>query len=270
MKLKKVYLVFFSPTGTTKKAAKAFAEGTGLPHEEIDLTLPETRRSFNRSFTTNELVIVGLPVYSGRLPMNIDSFFTGMKGNGAPAVALVVYGNRAYDDALIELKIRLEERGLRVMAGAAFIGEHTFSNKIATGRPNVGDLDVAREFGRKTVSALGQASPGTLNLKGNYPFTAKGFNPAQDSGPLTTFGKILTTKDCTHCGLCAPNCPWEAISFNDAVATAYDKCMRCFRCIKICPAGARKITEEKFLEILPGFEQRLNATRKEPELCLPQ
>jgi ferredoxin len=269
MKIDKVYSVYFSPTSTTEKAVTAFAAGTGLPHKSFDLTLRETRRSFSRSFTANELVIAGLPVYGGRLPMNIDGFFSGLKGNGAPAAALVMYGNRAYDDALIELKIRLEECGFRVIAGAAFIGEHTFSKKIATGRPDEADLNIAREFGRKTAAALGQANPGTLNVKGNYPYAAKGFTPGRPSGPLTTHGRLVTTEDCTHCGLCAENCPWGAISSDDTVATDCAKCLMCCRCIKVCPVGARKITGEKFYEALPGFEQRLNATRKEPELFLP-
>lgn len=269
MVIKKVFSIYFSPTGTTERAVTAFAEGTGLPQEKSDLTTPGARRVFKHLFNKNELVVAGLPVYSGRLPMNIETFFTGLKGEGAPAAALVMYGNRAYEDALLELKMRLEEHGFRVIAGAAFIGEHTFSKNIATGRPNAQDLDIAREYGRKTLAAAGKAGPGTLNLKGNYPFTAKGFNPAQDSGPLTTYGKIITAEDCTHCGLCAENCPWGAIRFDDAVTTDYARCMRCFRCIKICPAGARKIMEEKFFEILPGFEKRLNATRKEPELFLP-
>jgi ferredoxin len=270
MDIRTVSVLFFSPTGTTEKAARAFAEGTGIPHEIIDLTMRETRRSFTRSFTANELVIAGLPVYGGRLPMNVEDFFSGLKGNGTPAVALVMYGNRAYEDALIELKIRLEERGFRVIAGAAFIGEHTFSKKIATGRPNEDDLGTAREFGSKTMATMGQPNSGILMVKGNYPFAAKGFNPTQPGGPLTTHSRIVTMEECTHCGLCVENCPWGAIGSDDAVSTDNSRCMHCLRCIKICPVGARRIIGEKYPELLAEFEKRLNATRKEPELFLPQ
>jgi ferredoxin len=109
-----------------------------------------------------------------------------------------------------------------------------------------------------------------LNLKGNYPFTAKGFDPTLPSGPLTTHSQIVTTGGCTHCGLCVENCPWIAISFDDEMLTDYTRCMRCFRCIKICPSSARKVAGEKFYELLPEFEKRLNATRKEPELFLAE
>lgn len=270
MTITKAYAVYFSPTGTTGKAVTALAEGTGLPFEKIDLTLLTTRQTFNRSFATNELVIVGLPVYGGRLPKNLDNFFSGLKGNNTPAVALVMYGNREYEDALIELKMQLEGHGFSVIAGAAFIGEHTFSQNIATGRPNAGDLDTAREYGKKIIEGIDLEASRTLTVKGNYPFVAKGFDPALPSGPLTTYGRIGTTQDCTRCGLCAENCPWGAISFDDTVATDYTKCMRCFRCISICPVAARRIIDDKWAEILPLFEQRLNAVRKEPELFLPE
>src|SRR4030042_6207867 len=118
MVLKKAYAIDFSPTGTTEKAVTAIAEGPGLPHEKIDLTPIQARQTFRGPFTKNDLVVVGLPVYGGRIPKNLDDFFSGLKGNGAPAAAVVMYGNREYEDALIELKIKLEECGFKVIAGA--------------------------------------------------------------------------------------------------------------------------------------------------------
>ena len=267
MKIKKVYAIYFSPTGTTEKAVIAFAQGTGLPYEKIDLTLLKTRQQFKRSFTKNELVIAGMPVYGGRLPKNLDSFFSGLKGNGTPAAALVMYGNREYEDALIELKIRLEERGFKVIAGAAFIGEHTFSKKIATGRPNARDLKTAKEFGKKVINEIGQATSHKLTVKGNYPYVVEGFDPAHPRF-LTAHANITTTDDCTRCGLCAENCPWGAIDTDDYATIDYLKCMRCFRCIRVCPVSARKVTDPRFYEFLAEFEKRLNAVRKEPELFL--
>jgi ferredoxin len=219
MDIKKACSIYFSPTGTTQKAVTAFTEGLGKPYEKFDLTTPGVRQSFKRSFGSDELVVAGLPVYSGRLPMRLDDFFTGLKGNGAPAVAIVVYGNREYEDALLELKMRLEDNGFKVIAGAAFIGEHTFSSKIATGRPNAEDLDTAREYGKKTISVIGEGISIRLNVKGNYPFVAKGFNPSLPGGPLSTYGIIDTTEYCIHCGACVEQCPWGAISY-DAVYTA--------------------------------------------------
>jgi ferredoxin len=270
MKIKKVFALFFSPTGTTKKAVMAFAEGTGAPVEKIDLTLPATRKTFSRSFDSDDLVVAGFPVYGGRLPKDLDDFFSGLKGNGASAAALVMYGNREYDDALIELKLRLEERGFVVKAGAAFIGEHTFSKNIAPGRPDKNDLAVAAGYGKQVMDSILHDLPGTLALKGNYPFKMQGYDPRNPgSSPAHTL-TITTTEDCTNCGLCAEKCPWGVIDMENPGSINYAGCMRCLRCVKICPNSAKKVLEEKFLAFLPQFEMRLNARRKEPELFLMQ
>jgi len=267
MEIHKAYAVYLSPTGTTEKTVTAITAGTGLPYERIDLTPLKARQGQARSFGGNEVVAVGLPVYAGRVPLNIDSFFSGLKGHGTPAIAVVVYGHRDYNDALLELKIRLEERGFAVKAGAAFIGEHTFSKNIAPGRPDRHDLAIAADFGKKVMAAIARDSTGPLTVKGDYPFTWKGYDPQKpEEHPLLP--RLVTGEDCTRCGLCAENCPWGAIAINDGVATDHTKCMRCFRCIKICPVAARSFAGQEFLESLPEFEKRLNAVPKEPELFL--
>ena len=269
MVLKIAYTIYFSPTGTTEKAVNAVAEGTGLAYEKIDLTILKRRQDFKRSFNKNDLVIVGMPVYGGRLPKNLDDFFAGLKGDNTAAAALVMYGNREYEDALIELKIRLEERGFKVIAGAAFIGEHTFSKKIATGRPDANDLAIAEEFGKKIAREIDRVSTKKLNVKGSYPYVMGGFDPARPHY-LTAYAIITTTTDCTQCGVCAEECPWGAIDADDFTKVDALKCLRCFRCIKVCPVSAKKVVDPKFYEFLADFEKRLTVRRKEPELFLPE
>ena len=267
MDIKKVHAVYFSPTGGTEKAVTAIAEGTGLPGERIDLTLLKNRRSFKKSFGSNELVVAGMPVYGGRIPTHLEDFFAGLKGNDTPAIAVAMYGNREYEDALIEMKVNLEERGFKVIAGGSFIGEHTYSRKVAGGRPDVKDLAIAREFGRKAIEGIDKAISGKLVVKGNYPYIAKGDDPAKAIlGPVAAIALITATEDCTHCGLCVEQCPWGAITMNEALTVDYTKCLRCFRCIKVCPAGALKINDPKYHEIIAKFEEWLGPLHKEPEM----
>jgi ferredoxin len=271
MKIKKAYAVYFSATGTTERAATAIAEGTGWHYEQIDLTLPQARQKGNYSFARNELAIVGLPVYGGRLPKNLEDFFSSIRGDGTPAMALVVYGNREYNDALIELKIRLEGRGFNVIAGATFIGEHTFSKKIATGRPNLDDLVLAKEFGRKIAGFLTGNKQGVLRVPGSYPFQWQGFDPTEKPVPgRPVHPSVSTNEACISCGICAENCPWGAIDTEDYTSIDNTKCMRCFRCIKNCPVSAKEVVDPKFYEFLKEFEKRLNAVRKEPEIFLAE
>ena len=268
MDIRKAVIVYFSPTGTTKKAVSAFATGTGLPVEEIDLTLPIKRNGFSRSFAEDELLIAALPVYAGKLPMYLDDFFTGLKGDGTPAVAVVCYGNRDYDDALIELQMRLEDCGFIVNAGAAFIGQHNFSPNIAAGRPDAGDIATIAGFGKRTLQSIRSGASGKLGFKGTYPFAAGGYDPAKP-GPNPTRPAILTGEECNGCGRCADTCPWGSIERGDWKTINNARCFRCFHCVKICPVHAKKVSDEQWLAFLPTFEARLNATRKEPELFLP-
>jgi ferredoxin/flavodoxin len=267
MTINKVYAVYFSPTGTTEKATIALASGTGMPVEKIDLTELRVRKACNHTFGKDEMVVVGLPVYGGRLPRYLEDFFSGLNGHGTPAVGLVMYGNREYDDALVELKFRLEERGFAVKAGAAFIGQHTFSKNIAAGRPNENDLAVAAGFGKQIVDSIFADAGGALTLKGNYPSPLKGYDPSAP-GPHPTYPSIVTDESCTQCGVCAELCPWGAIDKDDVSKIDSVRCLRCFRCIKICPVDAKKVRDEKFLAFIPQFEMRLNAQRREPELFL--
>ena len=97
-------------------------------------------------FLKGNIVIFGVPVYAGSVPEVLLEYIKAVHGNGALAVAVVVYGNRDYDDALIELTDLLESQGFIVVAAAAFIGEHSYSKVLAQGRPDDGDMALATEF----------------------------------------------------------------------------------------------------------------------------
>jgi ferredoxin len=268
MEIKKAVAVHFSPTGTMARAITAFSAGMGLPTEAVDLTLPEKRKGCSLTFGKDELLVVGMPVYGGKLPLHLEDFFAGLHGDGTPAIATVIYGNRDYGDALVELAMRLKERNFVVKAAAAFIGQHSFSSKIATGRPDADDLAVIATFGRQAAAAIAGGTPGKLHFKGTYPFTSEGFDPAEP-GSNPTRPPVLTSDDCNGCGLCADTCPWGAIDKNDFKKIDNTTCFRCFHCVKVCPTHAKNVADEKWLAFLPTFEARLNATRKEPELFLP-
>lgn len=71
MKITKVWAVYFSPTGNTKKVittmAKKAAEVLSVPMETFDFTLPENREGVT-SFESEDLVFFSTPVYAGRIP----------------------------------------------------------------------------------------------------------------------------------------------------------------------------------------------------------
>ena len=151
---RKINTLYFSATGTTEKivtgiAAKIAAHyGSEITINNIDFTLPAARENAI-SFDEDTLVIAGVPVYAGRVPNVLLKFLNKISGNGATAVAVVLYGNRDYDDALIEFRDILKADGFNVVAGGAFIGEHSFSTTLGGNRPDKQDMKAATDFADK-------------------------------------------------------------------------------------------------------------------------
>lgn len=172
-----------------------------------------------------------MPSYGGRVPEVALERMEALQGNGARAVLVTSYGNRAYDDTLKELADFLEERGFACCAAVAGIAEHSIMHQFAAGRPDASDLAELADFGRRIASKVADtASTDKLNVPGNAPYREyKGV-------PL----KPKAGRKCTGCGACARLCPVAAISEKDPKKTDKARCISCMRCVKVCPHGARK------------------------------
>lgn len=263
MEIGKVTLVYFSPTGTTRKVLEGVARGIASGETgHVDLTLPEGTRRPLPPFS-DELVIMGAPVYGGRLPVDAVSRFRRLEGNGTPAVLVVVYGNREFEDALLELRDLAAELGFIPVAGAAFIGEHSFATEdlpIANGRPDDADVRKALEFGaqvaRKVAALRSAGSRGELEVPGRFPY---------EGGARAMAVSPVTREDlCAGCGTCAAVCPKAAIVVNGGVATEIALCIRCCACIKSCPSGARA-AEDETLKVIAAWLNENCRQRKEPQ-----
>ncbi|MBW2178677.1 MAG: flavodoxin family protein, partial [Deltaproteobacteria bacterium] len=152
MMLKTVKIAYFSPTKTTMKILEGIAEGLEAETvQHIDLTLPEAGTSRPDEMQA-ELVLLGVPVYEGRVAKAAIPRLQQLKGNKTPVVVVVLYGNRDFEDALLELGDLAWELGFFPVAGGAFIGEHSFATEtrpMANGRPDMKDITEAKAFGSR-------------------------------------------------------------------------------------------------------------------------
>lgn len=233
MKIQAAYLAMFSPTGSTKHILERMGARLAPAPAVMDLTLPPPSPAALH-FTSSDLVIFGAPVYGGRIPETARKRFASLKGHRTPAAVIVTYGNRAYEDALLELKDLAQSQGFTVIAAAAFVTEHSIIRQIAAGRPDAGDLAAIDRFGdslRETAAGYLPSAHRDLKVPGNPQY--------KTYAPIPMHPKAGSS--CTGCGLCAAQCPVGAIDAANPRATDGSRCISCMRCIRVCPAGARKL-----------------------------
>ncbi|MGE4319280.1 MAG: EFR1 family ferrodoxin [Deferribacterales bacterium] len=255
----KTYIINFSPTGTTKAVLESIAEGIGNETITYDLTLPDSSVQAN---ITDGIALFGIPVYAGRVPLVCAERMKNITSDGAPAVAVAVYGNRAYEDALVELRDLISAAGFNVIAGGAFIGEHSYSSAekpVAQGRPDSADRQKANDFGSMVSDKVKSGRTQTPDMNGNVPYKErmgiKGVTPQ------------TKTDICGACGTCVSVCPTDAITIETTASSDADKCVMCCACIKQCPSDARYIAHPGILERIDMLYKNCSA-RKEPELFI--
>lgn len=245
-----IYMISFSPTGGTKKVADRLARNFGPEVREIDLT--DAGTDFTRfSFGSDDVCVVAVPSFGGRVPAPATARLAGMTGHGARAVLAVVYGNRAYEDTLLELQDTLLGAGFRCVAAVAAVAEHSIMHQFASGRPDRKDLEELDQFAQRIGEAMAKDSPDPVAVPGNVPYRA------YHTIPLTP----KAGKGCTGCGLCAEKCPVGAIPADSPTQTDSESCISCMRCVSICPAQARVVNKL----LLAGAVQKLKKACTEPK-----
>jgi len=261
MKYKIGELIYFSPTKTTKRILESIAEGFGsTSHQHRDATYSNV--SNDDTFCEDEICVIGSPVYAGRLPSTFLSRISHIKGHGRWAVVVVVYGNRDFEDALVELYDFVLAHGFKPIAVGAFIGEHSYSTvqfPLSQGRPDFSDLTKAMNFGKSLLSKVTSESKEMVIMEASIP----GNRPYKPIIQIMNVAPFTDLQSCTMCHSCVFVCPVHAITTSNPSASDDHECIRCCACIKACPVSARSMTDERIGQII----NRLYTTciiRKEP------
>ena len=254
---KNVKAVYFSGTGTTEKivtfVASNLATYKNLHLSTWDFTKPSNRKE-PLVFQSDDIVIFGMPVIAGRVPNLMLKYINKTVGNGAICAPICLYGNRNYDDALIELRDILQDRGLKCVAAGAFVGEHSFSKVLGANRPDEKDFQIADELARKIANIATfmeqGGEPETPVPVPGYEKPYRGYYKPKDRyGNPIDIRKVKPKTDkekCKDCKLCVSICPLGSINFTD-VSKIEGICMKCCGCVKKCPRGAKYFDDPGFI-----------------------
>lgn len=254
--MEKVHLVYYSPALSTRKIIRLIAKGMREPAKEYDIT---QNLAEPLSFDSKDLVVFAVPAYAGRVPALALETLRDIKGDNTPAIIVCVYGNRDYDDTLLELRDICKINGFVPIAGGAFIARHSIFPKVGMNRPDEEDRQRLIEFGEVCIQKY-KDSPCSDNLKdlfvkGNYPYREPSKIPFAPKG----------NSKCDSCGICVKRCPVEAISEQSPRKTDKSLCISCARCITLCPQHARSFGGILYKVVKRKFESSYKE-RKEPEV----
>lgn len=244
----KVTTLYFSATYTTKRVVEAVA--AGLSNEVVSYDITNDTATDAVIIPREELLVVGVPVYAGRVPAMAVERLRRFKGDNTPAVVVAVYGNRHYDDAVLELHDIMTECGFRTVAAGAFIAQHSIFPKVGTARPDAVDLAEIKSFAEKSLAVLA-GDFGAINIPGNRPYKVPGGIPIWPTA----------SRKCNGCGACAKLCPTGAIDPAAPKGVNREKCIKCGRCIVVCPTKARRFYGIKYSLAAARFNTAFAARR---------
>ena len=152
-----VVQIIFSPTGGTQKVADIItSDGGSLLKRSICQIPGPTLDPF--SYNKMDIALIAVPSFGGRVPAPAVQRLEAIQACQAMGVIVCVYGNRAYEDTLIELNDAAQKSGFGVVAGIAAIAEHSIMHQYAEGRPDEQDSHSLRDFAKKILAKIPEGS----------------------------------------------------------------------------------------------------------------
>lgn len=251
-----VFEIVFSPTGGTQKVSGLMAGALGKNAVTVDLT--DSGLDFSAvSMTEDDVAVISVPAYAGRIPAVVADRLSMVRGNGARAVLVCVYGNRAFEDTLVELEDVAKHAGFRVIAAVAAIAEHSIARQFAAGRPDAQDVAQLSEFAQRIRQKLLDGAASEPSIPGNRPYKQAGGHSMVPHA----------TEDCVSCGACAALCPVRAIDKDDPRQVDGEACISCIRCVSVCSQNARE-PNPAALSAVTKMLSKVCVVRKECELFI--
>lgn len=204
----------FSGTGHSRAVARYMAEKLGTPVREIGKDIP----------IPSDVAVIVFPVYCQNIPAPVKAVLPQIT---AKHVALIAtYGKMGCGNVLWESAKLVKGQ---VIAGAYVPTGHTY-------------LEEGTEFDTDPLQTLLERirDPKPVLLPRRKKWWLADVLP---DGRSRLSVKLERTRDCTQCGLCTRDCPMGTMENG----RPGKNCIRCLRCVKICPAQAIRVSYGRVL-----------------------
>lgn len=229
-------IFYFSATGNSRHAAKEIEKATG----ENIISVTDCLKNNNFNFSINDGEIIGFicPVYNFGLPVTVVDFIDRLQIDcGSSYVfTLVTYGGFS-GGASKMIKNKLKEKSIKTDASFSVRMPDTWTPVY-----DLSDKEKVAETNRKADIKISRIIKQILKkAKGNYdsrriPFGDKFYGGYEEMRKTST---LSVNENCTGCGLCAKQCPVDAIEIqNSKPAWIKEKCAMCLGCLHRCPEFA--------------------------------
>lgn len=259
-----IYEIEFSPTGGTDQVLEAVTAQWQEEKKRIDLSDPG--KDFSKlTFRADDLCFIAVPSYGGRGPAPAIERLGQMNGGGAAAVMICAFGNRAYEDTLLELSDVLTRQGFCCEAAVAAVAQHSIMPQFGSGRPDTKDRDELSAFAARIKEKLDQGLKCEADGRRKTSVKVPGNRPYREYGGVPLIPKA--NQRCEKCAVCAAKCPVGAIDPADPSKTDKTRCISCMRCILVCPHHARKLNEVMVFAASQKLK-KVCSSRKDNELFL--
>ena len=229
-------IFYFSATGNSRHIAKMIAGKTGDKY--ADITEFVKNEFYNFVFDKKENIGFVFPVYNFGLPITLCRFLENLNINmsGNYVFTVATFGGFSGGASKI-IKKKLLKNNIEVNAQYSVRMPDTWTpvydlsdkNKVAKRNKKA---DKTTEIIIKKISK---------KKNGNFDFRRIPLSDFfyKDYESLRRTSSLSVEENCIGCGLCAKNCPEDAIEIqNSRPVWVKDKCAMCLGCLHRCPQFA--------------------------------
>ena len=256
LKKKNVFIVYFSPAGSTRHVAEVIekqflalgAEVSSFDLSECSSDIARTISKQMEASEGNSCLFIGSPVYvSHAVPVVMDCIAELKESTGAFAVPFVTWGGACSGISLYDMGKELLNKKFTLLGAAKILSVHSLmwplENPLGKGHPDTEDDRMVEELVNHINQKLYEDNPKGIRLS-DLAYQTKENHKEMEKVSLQTAKahmpeRTIDTELCNQCRVCSEVCPADAITFTPYPEFG-DGCVFCFSCIKKCPEKAVK------------------------------